>query len=404
MNTLAAGNMLGSRTGLLLIVNNLLLAILAVKCLDEGRLMNSSPKIASVDAACYRIPLPRTLSDSTHGRISHFQLITVQLRDTDGTEGLGYTYTVGHGGLAVREVISADLTPLLVGVDSANIDQIWQQMWRNLHYVGRGGIASFAIAAVDIALWDLKSRREGLPLWRLLGGKENQVPVYAGGIDLQFSVEELLAQAATFMNQGFRAIKMKVGRADLKEDLSRVAAMREHLGHDIPLMVDANMAWSVEQAVDAARALKEYDVYWLEEPIAPDDFPGHAHIARESGLAIAAGENLHTEREFEMLIAAGGVAYPEPDVTNIGGITAWLRVAELAQRNGLPVTSHGVHDLHVHLLAAVSNASYLEHHGFGLDECMKRPLQVVDGHAVAPDAIGHGVELDWDKLAPTRQC
>ncbi len=377
-----------------LIVNNLLLLPFAVNTLESYRPLN----ISSLETACYRIPLPRPLSDATHGRISHFQLVTVQLRDENGVEGLGYTYTVGHGGSAIRILVGADLAPLLIGANADAIEDIWQQMWRRVHYVGRGGLASFAISAVDIAMWDLKARRRGMPLWRMLGGTTNQVSAYAGGIDLEFSIDELLGQAETFLAQGFRAIKMKVGRADLREDLQCVAAMRETLGPDCPLMVDANMAWTVEQAIEAARELKQFDIHWLEEPTSPDDFSGHARIARDGGIPIAAGENLHTEREFEMLISSGGVAFPEPDVANIGGITSWLRVAKLAERIGLPITSHGVHDLHVHLLAAVPNASYLEYHGFGLNEFMTNPLQIAHGVAVAPDDLGHGVELDWDAL------
>jgi L-alanine-DL-glutamate epimerase-like enolase superfamily enzyme len=356
-----------------------------------------------LEAACYRIPLERVLSDSTHGEMPDFQLITVRIRDPEGAEGLGYVYTVGHGGLALCSLINVDLQPLLANADLAEIDHLWQQMWRRLHYVGRGGLASFAISAVDIALWDLQARRQQVPLWRLLGGSNNRVPIYAGGIDLHFTTEELLRQTEHFLARGFRAIKIKVGRADLAEDLQRVAAVRDTLGSDFPLMVDANMAWDVEQAITAARALREYKVFWLEEPTAPDDFPGHGRIAAEGGVAIAAGENLHTEREFKMLMQAGGVAFPEPDVANIGGVTAWLRIAKLAQHHNLPVTSHGVHDLHVHLLAAIPNSSYLEYHGFGLDRFLSEPLRITDGIAVAPDRSGHGVDFDWEALEAFRE-
>jgi len=336
--------------------------------------------------------------------IRDFQLITVRLRDADGMEGLGYTYTVGQGGIAVRWLVEADLTPMLLGAKADSIEELWSRMWRHLHYVGRGGLASFAISAVDIALWDLHAQRHAKPLWRMLGGTSNQVAVYAGGIDLEFSTAELLQQTERFIAQGFHAVKMKVGRAELSQDLRRVTAMRDALGSDHSLMVDANMAWSVDQAIVAARELKELNVFWLEEPTAPDDFAGHARIVREGGVPIAAGENLHTEREFDMLISSGGVTFAEPDVANIGGITAWLRVASLAERSGLPVTSHGVHDLHVHLLAAVPNASYLEFHGFGLERFMASELHIADGYATAPERIGHGVKLDWKALESFREA
>jgi L-alanine-DL-glutamate epimerase-like enolase superfamily enzyme len=163
-------------------------------------------------------------------------------------------------------------------------------------------------------------------------------------------------------------------------------------------MVDANMRWRVDEAIRASRALAAHDVYWLEEPTIPDDVDGHAKIAREAPLPIATGENFHSLHEFQGMIAAGGVAFPEPDLATCGGITVWLKVAHLAEANNLPVTSHGVHDLHVHLLAAVPNRSYLEVHGFGLERFVEQPLALEDGFALAPERPGHGVRLDWAAL------
>lgn len=359
--------------------------------------------IAEVEAGHYRIPLPQTLSDSTHGEMSAFALITVRIIDSDGVDGLGYTVTTGPAGLAIWALIEQDLAPLLIGADPERIEAIWQQMWWHLHYPGRGGAAAFAISAVDIALWDLRARRLGQPLWRLLGGHDPRVPAYAGGIDLYFSIDELLAQTRDNLGKGFRGIKMKVGRDRLTEDLDRVAAMREFLGPDMPLMVDANMRWRVDEAVRAARALRQFDLVWLEEPTIPDDVPGHVKIASEGGMAIATGENLHTLYEFRQMINAGGVQFPEPDVSTCGGVTTWMKIARLAEANNLPVTSHGVHDVTVHLLAAVANKSYLEVHGFGLDRFIDEPLRLdQDGRAVAPDSPGHGVTLDWQGLEDCR--
>ena len=358
--------------------------------------------IASVVADRYLIPLPVALSDSTHGTITHFELIAARVRDTDGGEGVGYTYTVGAGGAAVHALIARHLAPLIEGEDSTRIEHLWQRMWWALHYGGRGGPTSLAISAVDIALWDLKARRHGLPLWRLLGGHDPRVPAYAGGIDLEFPLDRLLAQTEDNLAKGFRAIKMKVGRAKLSEDLARVKAMRERLGPDFPLMVDANMRWTADQAIRAARSLAEYGVYWLEEPTIPDDIAGHVRVVREGGLPVATGENLHTLWEFQQMIAAGGVTFPEPDVSNCGGITVWMKVAHLAEAFNLPVTSHGVHDLHVHLLAAVPNRSYLEAHGFGLERFIAQPMKIVEGFATAPERPGHGVAFDWPALEKHR--
>ena len=357
-------------------------------------------KIKKIAVGLYKIPLEIALSDSTHGEMPFFELITVRIKDEDGSEGVGYTYSVGVGGRAIYSLVEYDLKPILLNQDSTRIEHLWQKMWWRLHFSGRGGQASFGIAAVDIALWDLAGKRGKLPLWRLLGGHNPRVKAYAGGVDLYFTVEQLKEQAMGFLAKGFRAIKMKVGRPRLSEDVARVKEIRELVGPDIPLMVDVNMGWTAEQAIQATKALAEYDVFWLEEPTIPDDLAGHVKIMREGALPIAAGENLHTLYEFQNFITAGAVSFPEPDLATCGGISVWMKVARLAEAHNLPVTTHGVHDLHVHLLAAVPNASYLEAHGFGLEKYMARPMVVKDGETVAPERPGHGVELDWERMKP----
>ena len=360
-------------------------------------------KLTSLDTALYRIELPVPLSDSTHGTMTHFELVTVRLRDSDGAEGVGYTYTTGAGGAAVHALIDQGLRSVLVGADADLIEALWTKMWWRLHYGGRGGSVSLAVSAADIALHDLLARRLGVPLWRMLGGFDPAVPCYAGGIDLKFTLDALLKQTDGNLDKGFRAIKMKVGRARLTEDAERVRAMRAHLGADFPLMADANMRWTVDQSIRAARAFRDSNLTWLEEPTIPDDVAGHARIVREGGVPIATGENLHTLHEFTQMIAAGAVTFPEPDVTNCGGITIFMKVAHLAEAYNLPVTSHGAHDLTVHLLAALPNRSYLEVHGFGLDRYIERPIAIRDGVALAPDTPGHGVAFDWKALEKVRE-
>lgn len=358
--------------------------------------------ITSVEAGHYRIPLDVALSDSTHGVMTAFELVTVRLRDADGAEGMGYTYTTGRNGAAVFATLSGDFAQLVLGLDADRIEHLWNHVWWALHYGGRGGAAVLALSAVDIALWDLKARRAGLPLWKLLGGHDPDVPCYAGGIDLDLDVDALLEQTEGNLARGFRAIKMKVGRARMSEDVAKVAAMRRHLGDGFPLMADANMKWSVDEAIRRARAFQPYDLTWLEEPIIPDDVAGHVRIMREGGLPVATGENFRTLWEFKQMIAAGGVSQPEPDVTNCGGVTVFMKVAHLAEAFNLPVTSHGAHDVTVHLLAACPNRSYLEAHGFGLDRYLANPLVLREGCALAPDRPGHGIAFDWQALERLR--
>jgi L-alanine-DL-glutamate epimerase-like enolase superfamily enzyme len=358
--------------------------------------------VADLRSDYYRVPLPVPLTDSTHGAMQYFELVTVRLTDSEGAEGVGYTYTVGAGGGAIHSLIVRDLAPVIAGQRSGNTEALWQKMWWSVHYAGRGGQSASAVSAIDIALWDLKAKRAGQPLYQALGGYDANVPCYAGGIDLDLTVDALLRQTEGNLDKGFRAIKMKVGRPRLSEDLTRVEAMRSSLGAEFPLMVDANMRWSVDQAIQAARALQRFDLVWLEEPTIPDDITGHARIVREGGVPIAAGENLHTLHEFAHYLRAEAVTYPEPDVTNCGGVTVFMKIAHLAESFNLPVTSHGAHDITVHLLAAAPNRSYLEAHGFGLERYLAHPLQIVEGNAIAPARPGHGVEFDWTALEPLR--
>jgi L-alanine-DL-glutamate epimerase-like enolase superfamily enzyme len=355
-------------------------------------------KITTLDTKRYRIPLDVTLTDATHGLMDAFELIAVRVSDADGGEGVGYTYTTGRNGGAVRNILAREIAEIVAGDDADLIEHLWSKVWWGLHYGGRGGAAVLALSALDIALWDLKAKRAHLPLWKLLGGNDAAVPCYAGGIDLELSAKDLIVQTDGNLKRGFRAIKMKVGRTRLSEDVSKLAALRAHLGEGFPLMVDANMKWTADDAIRAARAFQPYDPVWLEEPLIPDDVAGHVRVAREGGIPIATGENMRTLWEFKQMISAGGVTYPEPDVTNCGGVTVFMKIAHLAEAFNLPVTSHGAHDITVHLLAACSNRSYLEMHGFGLDRYIAEPLVLFEGLAQAPDRSGHGITFDWKGL------
>ncbi len=356
-------------------------------------------KLESLETGHFRIPLPEPLTDSTHGVMTHFEVITVTVRDQDGETGVGYTYTTGHNGGAVADTLRREIPDIATGEDADCIEKLWDKVWWGLHYGGRGGPTVLALSALDIALWDLKAKRAELPLWKLLGGYDPAVPCYAGGIDLELSVDDLLRQTDGNLEKGFRAIKYKSGRDAMSEDLARAFAMRKHLGDDFPLMTDANMKWTADEAIQRARALKEINLVWLEEPIIPDDVEGHVRVMRDGGVPIATGENFRTLWEFKQIIAAGGVSYPEPDVTNCGGVTPFMKIAHLAEAYNLPVTSHGAHDVTIHLLAAVPNRSFLEAHGFGLDKYIAEPLRLVDGKAMAPDRPGHGIEFNWKGLA-----
>ena len=358
--------------------------------------------IERVAGDLYFIPLAPPLTDSMHGVMRGFEIVTARVTDADGAEGVGYTFTCSRGGRAVHSILAHEIAEIVAGEDTDRIEHLWHKVWWGLHYGARGGAQTLAQSAFDIALWDLVAKRAGQPLWRHLGGFDPSVPAYAGGIDLGLTPDELIAQTDRNLERGHRAIKMKVGRDMLAEDVEKLAAMRAHLGDGFPIMLDANMKYTADQAVRAARAFAPYDPVWFEEPVTPEDVPGHARVVREGGLPVAAGENLRTLQDFRTYITAGAMTFPEPDVTNCGGVTTFMKVARLAEAFALPVTSHGAHDITVHLLAACPNRSYLEAHGFGLDAFIEHPMEIEDGRATAPERPGHGMIFDWQGLERMR--
>ena len=358
-------------------------------------------RIKKVRTALYDIPPQVKRTDAIQSFVS-MEFPYIEIEDEDGVVGIGFSYTIGKGGEAIRQIIDAYLTPILLEEDASNIDRIWNRMWMETHWVGRGGIVGLGMAAVDIALWDLKAKRAELPLYQLLGGAKSKVPVYnTDGGWLHLTQDELVEQSVKYIEQGYKGIKIKVGRDTLYEDVGRVFAVRNTIGLDPFLMIDANMKWKAHEAIQLAYRVEEADLSWFEEPIEADDVASHVELKEKTTIPIAIGESIYNKIAFKEYISQGAADILQPDAVRVGGISEWMKVAHTAECFGLSVSPHFLMDLHVHLSAAVPNSLFVEYIP-SLDLVLKDTLTLSDGCFSPPDRPGHGILFDYEKLKQYR--
>lgn len=357
-------------------------------------------RIAAVECRLYRIPPAAQIQDSIQ-RISHWEFLLTTVTTDSGVQGTGFAYTLGIGGTALRELVETYLAPLLLGQDVQDIERVWSRCWWELHALGSGGMTRFALATIDIALWDILGKQADLPLYRLLGGARERIPAYGSGINMHLDGEPLLEQMRGFLARGYRAVKMKVGREDAAEDVERVAAVRRLIGPSVRLFLDANQKWTAAEAIRRGNLLKPFDPSWLEEPLLADDRAGHAHVRQATGLPIAVGETLYTRYEIADYIRAGAMDVVQADIPRVGGFTEWMKIARLAESFNLPVAPHFMMELSVHALCAVPNGLILEDlQGGSLTDLgiLAEPIRVVNGEMAPPARPGHGIVFDPSAL------
>ena len=358
-------------------------------------------RVAALTAATLVIPLRNVTSFATRTvRERHYTLVKVTTES--GIEGLGFCYCGNAAGWLVTGAVRDLLAGHVVGRDAHDTEAIWDAMYRDALLLGRRGAVVRAMSAIDIALWDANAKAAELPLYRYLGAaRSDVVPAYAsGGYYLAGKSErDLAAECAGYVERGFAAVKIKVGRVSAREDAARIAAVRAAIGPEVELFTDANNAWpDATAAIRAIRRWEEYDLGWVEEPNPPDELAAHAAVAAAVEPPIATGEIHQTRWDFQQILDQDAAAILQTDAAVCGGITEFRRIAALAAGRGVTVAPHWLADLHVHLVAATPNATWVEFFPdtevLNLMEVFQTRLQVRDAGLAVPQEPGHGVVLD----------
>ncbi len=358
-------------------------------------------KIASVGARTVHIPLKQATAFARR-QVTARDYTLVKIRTDDGIEGIGHCYAGHSGGNVVTLAVREMLAPMLIGADPTATELLWKNMYQEVLLHGRAGSVMRALSILDTALWDRNARAANLPLYQYLGAAyENTVPAYgSGGYYLAGKTpEDLGEEMASYVALGLNAVKMKVGRGDVKSEEARIAAAREAIGPDVLLMLDANNAWSdVPTALRYMEHFEPYDPYWIEEPFSPDQIDNHAKLAAAIRIPVATGEIEAGRWRFKELLDKQAASILQPDAAVCGGVTEFRRIAALADCYGVTICPHWFHDLHVHLVAASPNGQFIEFFPdskvFNFREIIDRQLEVRDGGVVLPSEPGLGYRFD----------
>lgn len=364
--------------------------------------MFKEQKISGIDVWLMETKVKGNFADSTRS-VETIGFVVVDVRTDQGLHGIGVTY---HevGGEAIRELIRLAIAPKLAGRSPMETEALYEENFHYMRGVGRKGLAFCAYSAVDIALWDLKGKMLELPLYRLLGGTKNKVPIYASGGWTSYSREELVNEAREMVSRGYDKVKVKVGvdgGRNPNEDLRRIQAVRDAVGPDIAIMLDANNVWQAGTAVQFANRVRECGITFFEEPVFADDIPGLARFKQGTDIPLATGEHEYTRYGFRDLVLAGAADILQGDVTRCGGYTEMLKIIGISQAWNLAFAPHGMEHMHMHLAAAAPNALYLERL-FMFEEVVEsvywNPPRPENGMLELPGKPGLGLELNMDNI------
>jgi len=348
----------------------------------------------------YRIPPSIPWQDAAL-RVAAIDFVILELRTDNDLVGHGIAYTVGPGSSAIKALLDDGCAAHVIGQDPSNFRAIQQSIAHYLHRTGQG-LGSCAMAAIDIALWDLVGKERHLPLYRLIGKVRESIASYESGIDLFMTPQELEQDLIAKKQRGAKAVKIKVGRESLQDDIDRISAARHVFGTESSLMLDANQCWELNEARRRMAAFERFDPYWLEEPLSPADISAHAELRRNSSIPIAVGESLYNSSQFMAYLKADAADIYQPDVVRVGGITSWLKIANLCEVWGRRVATHYMSEISVHLLCSITNGLFLEVVNGGTFSDLKicPSLTTADGQIFPTSLPGNGLAFDWQRLEP----
>lgn len=360
-------------------------------------------RITEVRTELLRMDLPRPMQSGSSGGlkggpVGHIYMPVVFITTEDGTKGLGYSWSLLGGATATRCVLQDDFAPLLIGEDGLDHERLWQKLYRRLQSVGRRGLVTQAQAAVDLALWDIKGKIAGLPVYKLLGGCRESAPVYGSdGGWLYMGVPEMVTAFEEYLAQGMMGVKMKIGHENPKIDIARVREVRKALGDDVWIAVDANQKWDFPTAMRVGRELEQIGVAWFEEPLLCEDIPGHARLAAALDIPIAMGETLGSRFEFDAYLRANAVDILQPDIVRVGGITEMVKVATMADVAQLPLAPHHMMESTIQVACGVMSSGPIEYMPW-VAGAFAEPAEIKNGCMLPPQKPGLGLEIPEETI------
>jgi len=360
-------------------------------------------KITGLETDVLRFPPGKPYSDAIHDFGPDRGGVVLRLHTDAGITGWAYSSfgMIGGGAQVVATMLEQELKPALVGQDPAFPKRLRADLWKAVEYNGVQGIATFALAAADIAIWDIIGKMAGMPVYRMLGAFRERMPTY-NMCGWYYPDDPDLTQfrrsISAALEEGFRAVKVKVGRSTLDEDVRRIRVAQELCGKERKVMVDANQKFTRNEAIRRGRVYEEMQCAWYEEPLPPYDIDGYAELVSTLDIRIATGENTYTRYAFADLLKRGGADIVQPDNRRAGGVTEWLEIAAIADGFGVEVASHGGGVTNLNMLLAMPNAIYMESGSVkGESSSAVEPLRMKDGEMLPPETPGMGSELkpDW---------